>query len=181
MLFRSVSQSRYQVVGRCKPSETLPNPPIYRMRIFATNEVIAKSRFWYFLNKSHKVKRANGEILSVNEIFEKFPERVKNFGISLRYRSRSNETNIYKEFRDVTRVGAVHKLLSDMGGRHRTTYRRLQIMEVKAVRPKDCRRAGVKQFHDAKIKFPLPHRLDRAPSKKYRTVFKAHRPNTHKG
>ncbi|RYF32421.1 MAG: hypothetical protein EOO38_31010 [Cytophagaceae bacterium] len=38
------------------------------MRIFATNQVVAKSRFWYFLGKLRKIKKANGEIVSVNEV-----------------------------------------------------------------------------------------------------------------
>ena len=41
--------SEYQVVGRHLPTETDPVPRLYRMRIFALNEVVAKSRFWYFL------------------------------------------------------------------------------------------------------------------------------------
>lgn len=43
-------------------------PKLYRMRIFATNTVVAKSRFWYFLMKLRKVKKANGEIVSLNEV-----------------------------------------------------------------------------------------------------------------
>ena len=39
----------FQVVGRHLPTESDPTPKIYRMRIFAPNEVVAKSRFWYFL------------------------------------------------------------------------------------------------------------------------------------
>lgn len=39
----------FQVVGRHLPTENDPVPKIYRMRIFAPNEVVAKSRFWYFL------------------------------------------------------------------------------------------------------------------------------------
>lgn len=39
----------YQVVGRHLPTDSEPTPKIYRMRIFAPNEVVAKSRFWYFL------------------------------------------------------------------------------------------------------------------------------------
>ena len=31
------------------PTDADPTPKIYRMRIFAPNEVVAKSRFWYFL------------------------------------------------------------------------------------------------------------------------------------
>ena len=38
------------------------------MRIFAPNTVVAKSRFWYFLMKLRKVKKANGEIISLNEV-----------------------------------------------------------------------------------------------------------------
>ncbi len=38
------------------------------MRIFAPNEVVAKSRFWYFLMKLRKVKKANGEIVSLNKV-----------------------------------------------------------------------------------------------------------------
>ena len=39
----------FQVVGRHLPTEADPTPKIYRMRIFAPNDVVAKSRFWYFL------------------------------------------------------------------------------------------------------------------------------------
>jgi hypothetical protein len=38
------------------------------MRIFAPNDVIAKSRFWYFLAKLRKIKKANGEIVSLNKV-----------------------------------------------------------------------------------------------------------------
>ncbi len=38
-----------KLVGRHLPTEAEPTPKIYRMRIFAPNEVVAKSRFWYFL------------------------------------------------------------------------------------------------------------------------------------
>lgn len=58
----------YQVIGRHLPTETNPTPKLYRMRIFAPNTVVAKSRFWYFLMKLRKVKKANGEIVSLNVV-----------------------------------------------------------------------------------------------------------------
>lgn len=58
----------YQVIGRHLPTEANPTPKLYRMRIFAPNEVVAKSRFWYFLMKLKKVKKANGEIVSLNKV-----------------------------------------------------------------------------------------------------------------
>ncbi|CAL9187149.1 unnamed protein product [Musa hybrid cultivar] len=37
---------QYQVVGRALPSSTDEHPKIYRMKLWATNEVRAKSKFW---------------------------------------------------------------------------------------------------------------------------------------
>merc|ERR1712226_1031843 len=53
---------QYQVVGRALPTPTEPNPKIYRMKLWATNEVRAKSKFWYFLRKLKKVKKSNGQM-----------------------------------------------------------------------------------------------------------------------
>lgn len=58
----------YQVIGRHLPSEANPTPKLFRMRIFAPNNVVAKSRFWYFLGKLKKIKKANGEIVTINEV-----------------------------------------------------------------------------------------------------------------
>jgi large subunit ribosomal protein L18Ae len=177
----------FQVIGRKKPTATLAKPPIFRMRIFAPNDVIAKSRFWYFMNSLKKIKRVNGEILAINEIYDSRPKQVKNYQIALRYQSRTANHNITKEFRDVTRTGAVDQLLSDMAGRHRTTYRKIQIMEVKTVPANEETRVkqnlksaplSNQQFFDAQIKFPLTHRVLRHPSKSGRTLFKAKRPGS---
>lgn len=58
----------YQVIGRKAPTKNDENPPAYRMKIFAPNEVIAKSRFWYFMHQMRKMKKTTGEILDVNEV-----------------------------------------------------------------------------------------------------------------
>ena len=58
----------YQVIGRHLPTEANPAPELYRMRVFAPNEVVAKSRYWYFMRGLKKVKKATGEIVSINEV-----------------------------------------------------------------------------------------------------------------
>ena len=58
----------YQVVGRKMPTATEENPSAYRMKIFAPNEVMAKSRFWYFMHQMRKMKKTTGEIMDVNEV-----------------------------------------------------------------------------------------------------------------
>lgn len=115
------------------------------MRIFAPNTVVAKSRFWYFLMKLRKVKKANGEIVSLNvvskycihkslsetdgnsKIHEKHPLKVKNFGIWLRYDSRSGTHNMYKEYREMSRTDAVEALYQDMAARHRSRFRSIHV------------------------------------------------------
>ncbi|EDL28890.1 mCG14783, isoform CRA_f [Mus musculus] len=97
----------YKVVGRCLPTPKCHTPPLYRMRIFAPNHVVAKSRFWYFVSQLKKMKKSSGEIVYCGQVFEKSPLRVKNFGIWLRYDSRSGTHNMYREYRDLTTAGAV--------------------------------------------------------------------------
>lgn len=151
----------YQVIGRHLPTETNPTPKLYRMRIFAPNTVVAKSRFWYFLMKLRKVKKANGEIVSLNvvcpftylailkfdpftciawwnfhmisnvyswrQIHERRPQKVKNFGIWIRYDSRSGTHNMYKEYREMSRTDAVEALYQDMAARHRSRFRSIHV------------------------------------------------------
>ncbi|RWR86397.1 60S ribosomal protein L18a-like protein [Cinnamomum micranthum f. kanehirae] len=59
---------QYQVVGRALPTGNDEHPKIYRMKLWATNEVRAKSKFWYFLRKLKKVKKSNGQVLAINEV-----------------------------------------------------------------------------------------------------------------
>ena len=54
------------MIGRHLPSDANPIPKLYRMRIFAPNHVVAKSRFWYFLSRLRKIKKTNGEIVTLN-------------------------------------------------------------------------------------------------------------------
>ena len=117
----------YQVIGRHLPTETNPTPKLYRMRIFANNDVVAKSRFWYFLMKLRKVKKSTGEIVSLNVIHEKRPLKVKNFGIWIRYDSRSGTHNMYKEYREMSRTEAVEALYQDMAAQHRARFRSIHV------------------------------------------------------
>lgn len=150
---------QYQVVGRRAATDDNPNPEAYRMLIFAPNAVIAKSKFWYFMHQFRKMKKTTGEILDVVEIKEKNDRIVKNFGIWLRYSSRSGTHNMYREFRDVKLTGAVSQLYDEMAGRHRTRPRSIQIIRTAVVKAADLQRTNPMQFAKAKVKFPLAHRV----------------------
>jgi large subunit ribosomal protein L18Ae len=59
---------QFQVIGRKAPTDAEPNPPAYRMKLFATSSTVAESRFWYFIHAVRKMKKTTGEILDVNEV-----------------------------------------------------------------------------------------------------------------
>merc|ERR1739845_148717 len=165
----------FMIVGRHLPTEANPEPELYKMRIFAPDHVVGKSRYWYFVSNLKKVKKANGEIVSVEEIMEKKPLKIKNFGIWLRYDSRSGTHNMYREYRDLTVTSAVTQCYRDMGARHRARAHSIQIIRVEPVAASETRRSLVKQMHDSKIKFPLPSRVQKSKG----SMFKAKRPNTY--
>ncbi|VEL39713.1 unnamed protein product [Protopolystoma xenopodis] len=151
----------YIVTGRKLPSQKEPKTVPYRMRIFAPDSVTAKSRYWYFIRQLKKMKKGNGEILECKRLFPRKPLTVKNYGIWIRYNSRSGTHNMYKEFRDLTEEAAVTQLYREMGGRHRARPSSIQVIKIEAIPPSKCRRPHVTQFHNSKLKYPLPHRVTR--------------------
>jgi large subunit ribosomal protein L18Ae len=58
----------YEVIGRKLPTEKEKTTPLYKMRIFAPDRIVAKSRFWYFLRQLKKFKKSTGEIVSLKEV-----------------------------------------------------------------------------------------------------------------
>merc|ERR1719230_2484491 len=150
-------QSQYQVVGRFVPNEKYdeanPQCKVYRMNLFAKNKVVARSRFWYFMSKMCRVKRANGQIISVSQIYEKSPERVKNFGIWFRYESRTGTHNAYKEFRDMTLTGAINTMYQDMAGRSRAKAAAIQILKTAELKASECKRPNITQLFSNSLKF----------------------------
>ena len=167
---------QFSIFGRKLPTERDSNPKLYKMVIFASNKVVAKSRFWYFTSMLRRIKKTHGEILACDEIHQNNTGSVKNYGVWLRYRSRTGQHNMYREYRDTSVAGAVTQAYRDMGARHRAQADRIQIIKANEVAASECRRPGVKQFHDASIKFPLAHRVTK---RQHRTPFTTSRPSTH--
>jgi len=124
-------------LGRRLPTEQDANPKVYAIRLFARNKVVAKSKFWYHLRKQLKTKAAQGQILSINEIFERRPSHVKTFGIVIRYESRTGDHNMYREYRDVSLNGAISQLHAEMTGNHRAPEDTIVIVKTAVLNSKD--------------------------------------------
>ena len=170
---------QYLVAGRKLPTDADPNPIIYRMRIFASDEIRAKSRFWYFAKRLNKIKAIHGEIVSVEEVTEKKTGHVKTYGITIRYETRNGITNMYREYRDTSLCGAVGRMYQDMAGRHRARSETIHIISTVALNTASkVKRSNTAQFYNPKIKFPLLHETVRAPCRSLRSTFVSARPLT---
>ena len=167
----------YQFVGRKSNPQNEAEKKIYRMRIFAANKVVAKSRFWYFLSKMRKMKASTGEILACQQLHERRPHAAKTFGIFLRYNSAHATHNVYKEYRDISRCGAVKQMYNDMASHHGARATSIHIIDVKELQDNQVRRKATQQFLNAKLRFPLIHRVHRQP-KNLRHMFLPFRPTT---
>lgn len=147
------------------------------MKLWALDATRARSKFWYFLSRLRKVKKANGQIIACNEIFEADPTTVKNFGIWIRYQSRTGFHNSYKEYRETTMNSAVDALYEEMASRHRVRSSCLQIIKIAEVEDKDVRRENTRQFTEDGLSFPVVNKVLRHPSKATKTTLKYKRPN----
>lgn len=101
--------------------------------------------------------------------------KVKNFGIWIRYDSRSGTHNMYKEYREMSRTDAVEALYQDMAARHRARFRSIHILRVVELENADqVKRPYIKQLISRNLKFPLPHRVPKGSKK----IFAVKRPAT---
>ena len=169
----------FLVYGRALPTEKTPEPQIACSRIYAANAVLAKSKFWKLSLRQYKLKKSRGEVLRVQEVFEKTTTVPRNFGILLRYRSTIGFHNTFKEYRDTTVNGAVNQMYDEMGGNHRVSSDRIEIISVKELKREELRERKPRAlvWADAeKIAYPLWKRTDRPTHKKYTSTFKARRP-----
>ena len=128
------------------------------------------------MKRQHKVRKVQGEIVSTSEIHEKPANSIKNYGIVLRYLTRTLTVNMYKEYRDVSLCGAMSQMYSEMAGRHSARAETIQIIRTSIVPVASLRRNNTQTFAKLSCKFPKTDKRKRAPTKAYKTVFKAERP-----
>merc|ERR1712070_1039247 len=130
------------------------------------------------MGKINKAKKTGGEILAVNQLSEKKPLVVKNYGVWLRYESRTDTHNMYKEYRDMTLNGAMSQMVAEMAGRHRAQAASIQILKTAIIPKASIRRPHVAQMLPQNLKFPMVRRMHLIP-KGERKIFRASRPTTY--
>lgn len=160
----------YCVVGREQPSEKNQSPTAYKFEVFAPNFVVAKSRFWKLMSEKNKIKSTHGDILQCRVVRDS-KINARNYSINLVYYSqRCGYTYMTKEFRDVSKAGAVSQAYNDLASRHRARYHNIEILSVKSIASEHVRRAFVQQFNKSNLAFPILHRRAKV-ARKERAIF----------
>jgi len=102
--------------------------------------------------------------VSVSEIFERKANAVKNYGIVLKYLTRTGVVNMYKEYRDNTLCGAVSQMYNEMAGRHSARCENIFIIKTVIQPPSKVVRDKTRQFNKPTLKFPKFTTQKRAPT-----------------
>ena len=145
----------FQVVGRETPTPKNPCPTVYKYEVFAPNFVVAQSRFWKLMRERNKVKQVNGDILSCTTVKDK-KIKARTYNVDMVYYSqRCGYTHMSKEYRDVSKAGAVSQAYNDLASRHRARYHNIDIAAVKSIAAKDVKRVAIRQYLNKNLSFPL--------------------------
>jgi large subunit ribosomal protein L18Ae len=163
----------YVVIGRTVPTDRDPAPKIFKAKVYAANDVVAKSRFFKYMRvnrEANRAKKSTIQILKCQKKGQEYAGRAKTFGFCLNYQSRTHRVGMYKEVRATTEVEAANKLVADMAGRHRADASSIKITSVKEVSKGQIRRLINKGLTDELISFRYPYAVVPKP-KELKTRF----------
>ena len=94
----------------------------------------------------------------------------------MKYSTRNDVVNMYKEYRNNSLCGAVSQLYNEIAGRHSGRGDSIHIIKTSVVPDGQVRRPGTLQYANRNVRFPKITQIKRAPIAQQRSVFKASRP-----
>eukprot|EP00356_Strombidium_inclinatum_P011622 CAMPEP_0170483842 /NCGR_PEP_ID=MMETSP0208-20121228/3442_1 /TAXON_ID=197538 /ORGANISM="Strombidium inclinatum, Strain S3" /LENGTH=131 /DNA_ID=CAMNT_0010757025 /DNA_START=302 /DNA_END=697 /DNA_ORIENTATION=+ len=128
------------------------------------------------MKRQNKVRKCQGEIVQVSEIFERKTTSVKNYGIVLKYLTRTGVVNMYKEYRSNSLNDAVSQMYSEMAGRHSARSENIHIIKTTRLENSAVKRPQTLQFMKTSLRFPKFTQNKRAPTAAHKSTFTASRP-----
>ena len=113
----------YEIMGTRKisPAEADRSNPLYRFKIFASDEVKAVSGFKNTVRQLLKIKKSDAQIVCVKQIVEQNPEcEARNYGIYaiIRQIKSGRVHKSYKEIREVSKINAVRQFYDTTCGQY---------------------------------------------------------------
>jgi len=153
--FSKTPIKEFRISGCREPSEKEPQPQVYASTVFAVNSVMAQSKFLKFLNEQYKIKSRDAVVLETNEIEQDKDFVMKNYGITLVYRTGSIVQNGYKEIRSINRALAVADMYQEIGTRHKVKASEIDIVSIVQVPDAEVTKAKVLSYVGKDVMFPV--------------------------
>mmetsp|Transcript_1663 Transcript_1663/g.3529 ORF Transcript_1663/g.3529 Transcript_1663/m.3529 type:complete len:134 (-) Transcript_1663:134-535(-) len=125
------------------------------MKNFSSNKIIAKSKFWNILKKTQKLKKKNGSIIVIEKLYERKNSFIKIFGIWCKVKIKNGFVNLFKEYRDFVKTGAVEQLYIELAGRFKTNPKDILILRVEKIHEIESTKNNIKQFLTKKLSYPM--------------------------
>merc|ERR1712100_393249 len=94
----------------------------------------------------------------------------------LKYLTRADVVNMYKEYRSTTLNGAMSQLYNEMAGRHSARAESIHIIKTVVLPAKSLRRPQILQYAKTNTKFPKFTTIKRAPTAQHKNLYTATRP-----
>lgn len=145
----------YRVHGCRRPSEREPQPQIFVSTLFAINPVFARASFAKLLNKQHKIKQTECEILNIEEVPQDDDFELKNYGIDFVYRTKNGLQNGYKETRNINKVLAVWDLYQEVGTHHKIPHSQVSILNIRVLKDEEVKKAKILSYTGNDVAFPV--------------------------
>ena len=174
--------SCFLVFGRKNPTESDPSPKLIVSRVYAKNELFAESKFWKINRSRYKLKKANGRVLKVQQVFEDSVNTPQNYGIFFKYRSHVGWHNSYKEFRALSLMAAMDSLYSEMASNHSVRRTDLKIVKTNKLEKNQLKTRKPRcltWINPDKISFPVWKKTARKGQAKYENVYTTQRPTVY--
>lgn len=148
----------FRIHGCRKPTESEPSPQVFVSSVFATNSVVAQSKFFKLLNAQYKIKASNGCIIKIEEVEQDNDFSVKNYGIKFIYRTRTGLLNGYKEVRHINRTLAISSFYNEFGSKHKLRNDDFSIIEIRQLADDEVTKSRILSFVGKDVKFPIFNR-----------------------
>merc|ERR1719342_729995 len=162
---------QYEIVAQeipRKKGEVQEKVDLIKHTVFAKDIVQARSRFWKEMTQMVKMKKSRGKIVAERLVDDYSSDKIRNFGIHVRYKLKGKGYDAYKEFRALSLSEAVGELYADLKSRHGVKKETVQIVNAKEVSDEDVKREKVKRFCKDGIEFGHMFLNKRHINKKYK-------------
>ncbi|MES1904848.1 MAG: 60S ribosomal protein L18A [Paramarteilia canceri] len=157
------------------------NLPLYRLRVFASDEVKAISLFSKSARLVLKLKRSNLKVVSVNIIPESNVERkVRNYGIFavVRQLKSGRVHKICKEVRALYKKDAVRKFIDSTCGQYSIDANQVNICKIEEVTdPSKLKNLNIINLSKSTVAFPKASKTKTIADRKFKG-FMPFKPST---